>query len=209
MRTTSRTSSSCSASSGRPTTSSATSASSTAPTPLPRSWSWVTETSLRRVRCGIALAGALTALAFLAQPASAAATRTEYVAQADPICHGATVQAKRILRKKHLSDRIDPSVLRSGDHDAALRIASAYAVTRKTYNRSIDQIAAIPAPPGDETVIARWVTDLQSYRRAVNRMILNIRRDRDRTAYKNLQSAYVPLSADRRNLTPWEFQYCV
>jgi hypothetical protein len=92
---------------------------------------------------------ALAAVALLAVPAvaGAAATRAEYVAQADPLCADANGDIERLNGKFRRLEKME-------------RFRAAGNVLRKTGTRlsvSIRQVRAIPPPPGDEQLIARWL----------------------------------------------------
>jgi hypothetical protein len=87
----------------------------------------------------------------LAEPAVAASTRAEYVAQADPYCAAANQDIRRLNRRAR-------KLFRAG------HFAAAGGEIRKTGRRlsaSIAQVRAIPPPPGDEQTIASWLNLVQ------------------------------------------------
>ena len=101
---------------------------------------------MRRIALSVAV---LAVVAPLVVPGSAgaAATRAEYVAQADPFCEDANGDIARLNKKfRRLK--------------GAAKFKAAGNVLRKTGTRlsnSIQQVRAITPPPGDEQLIARWL----------------------------------------------------
>jgi hypothetical protein len=129
-----------------------------------------------KVRGGIAIVLATFVVASLATSASAAATRSEYVAQVDHVCSAARPQLKAAQRK---IARIAKSI-----GSVALKVpvtgASTKAVLRKlnrlskslarvgrsstvVWSTMVEGIATIPAAAGDEGAVAQWVAGLRQY----------------------------------------------
>jgi hypothetical protein len=80
--------------------------------------------------------------------AQAAATRTDYVNQAEPICSAANKVIHR-LNKRFVQLH---SQARYGAAGAAL------GKTGAVLARSVDQVRQIPPPPGDEMTISNWLS---------------------------------------------------
>jgi hypothetical protein len=115
----------------------------------------------RSARNLIAFVIAAVVLAIAATSASAAASRTEYVAQVDPICQAGQVQefaaAQPVLRaskraQKHHKLR-NPKVEKRLARQFA-RYFSQYAAIEHQVN---DQIAAVPPTPDDVSLIQVWL----------------------------------------------------
>jgi hypothetical protein len=124
--------------------------------------------SIRRTSVGMLAATIpLIALAITSQPAHAAATRAEYVAQVDPICQRAqspTVKAlfalgKAIVKKVGGSDRLE--ALTKHPNQFFKQVSGPYAKwlgrVNRIYARETGQIAAIAPAPGDEATVAMWL----------------------------------------------------
>ena len=121
----------------------------------------------------IALAIAGVALAIIATPANAAATRAEYIAQVDPICQSAlasesatlkqyTRRVKRI-RKHHPDVEIHPT-------KQFLRTVSAgYRKLAGEVSLANSQITPITPAPGDEFTVSRWMQDRTAFAQAAQR----------------------------------------
>jgi hypothetical protein len=104
----------------------------------------------------IALAAALV----WAPSAGAATTRTEFVAQAEPICGLANDDIARLNQRFHRQH-------------AKGRYRAAGQTLKKTGTRlsaSIDQVRAITPPPGDEGTIADWLGLIEKVALANERM---------------------------------------
>jgi hypothetical protein len=89
----------------------------------------------------------LVALAALPTASHAAATRAEYVAQADPIC-AATNAGIAKLNKDFLR------LHKKGRYRAA---GAALSKTGARLSASVAQVRAITPPPGDEATVASWL----------------------------------------------------
>jgi hypothetical protein len=103
------------------------------------------------------------AIALHVAGASAAATRSEYAAQVNPICASANAQAdqvfKRLARKVRKLDRAQG---KKGNGLGLLgRIGKLFAQadrrTEQIYDAELAQIAPIAPAPGDEAVVASWL----------------------------------------------------
>jgi hypothetical protein len=89
----------------------------------------------------------LIALAALPATSHAATTRADYVAQADPYCAAANRDIHR-LNKRFFA------LHKQGRYRAAGRFLGK---TGKRLSSSIDQVRAVPPPPGDEQTVASWL----------------------------------------------------
>ena len=116
---------------------------------------------MRRLAPSLRLAGIALAAGLVWVPsAGAAATRAEFVAQAEPICGLANDDIAHLNQHFHRQHR-------NGRYRAAGR------TLKKTGTRlwaSIDQVRAIPPPPGDEQTIASWLGLVQKVADANVRM---------------------------------------
>jgi hypothetical protein len=157
---------------------------------------------------GLAIALAVLAIGIAAAPANAASTRSEYVAQVDPICLSSQIQAHKVLRKHHLPTILFLDDLRSGDRKTQLRIAKSIEVTIKLDHRVVNQIAAVLPPPGDEGTITKWVADLRRYTANEVKAVHAIRADKGRRAYRLIFTALRPLIVDNQALKPFGFEHC-
>jgi hypothetical protein len=90
---------------------------------------------------------ALVVLLLGASVAIAAATRAEYVSQADPYCAAANKDIKALNQRFH-------RLFRRGKDKAAGRVLSK---TGTRLSRSVDEVRAIAPPPGDEALVGEWL----------------------------------------------------
>jgi hypothetical protein len=157
----------------------------------------------------MALGITMVALTISAVPAQAASTRADYVAQADPICHAANLKSKRVMRKHHLSSLIELDDLKSGDREDQLIVARQLSLTAKLIPPFIAALSPIPAPPGDEATIAKWIGDYRTFGRKSSRGANAIRHSKPHRAYHLVLSAVGPIFKDISALEPWGFQYCI
>jgi hypothetical protein len=108
------------------------------------------------------------ALAVVAAPASAATTRADWVAQVDPICQSAKKPADRAigawfkaLNKKGALDRpYKPKEFEREFTGISARLTSRLVAI---YSRVTTDIAAVVPAPGDESVVATWLADRNSF----------------------------------------------
>jgi hypothetical protein len=138
-------------------------------------------------RGAVALLTGLVVAAVAAAPASAASTRAEYVAQADPICQigiagaqGAFVKFTKIVKKKPGGRRAlrHPEVITEQIRMPASRLYRRLAAIYLGVNQ---QIAAIPPVPEDAPRVNSWLglratnaADLQMASRALKKKQLNL-----------------------------------
>jgi hypothetical protein len=157
------------------------------------------------------IAAAITLIALAIRPAMApaASTRAEYVAQVDPICHTTDVRGKRLMRKHHLPTVIDLNELRGGGRDDQLVVAKQLALSsHQVIGPFIAAISPVPAPPGDEDIIAKWIGDYRFFMRNSIRAVHAIRQDKARRAYHLILATFPGILEDVQALEPWGFQYC-
>jgi hypothetical protein len=157
----------------------------------------------------IALAIAVISLAINPAPAPAAATRAEYVAQVDPICHAADLKGKRLFEKHRLPKAIDLGSLQYGGREGQLIVARQIVLNnRRVVGPSIASISTIPPPPGDEVLISTWIGDLRFYKRNTDKAARAIRKGKPHRAYHLIVATFGPIFEDAEALEPWGFQYC-
>jgi hypothetical protein len=89
----------------------------------------------------------IAALAAMVASSQAAATRAEYVAQAEPICGLANDDIAHLNRRFR-------ALHKRGDFKKA---GKALSRTGTRLSASIDQVRAITPPPGDEQTVASWL----------------------------------------------------
>jgi hypothetical protein len=98
------------------------------------------------------IAAVLAALAVAAPAASGAATRAEFIAQADPVCAEANAVAKQQLSGfgADIGDERWKSAARR------------FRVTLRVFNGMIDSLSAIEPPAADAALISNWIARLRS-----------------------------------------------
>jgi hypothetical protein len=117
---------------------------------------------MRRLATTLTLA--CLAAAVVAAPAQGAATRTEYVAQVDPICKAAAPQVKKSLGSMKLPspakiEKLDP---KTGLKRISRSFGKTLGRTNKVLTAMTTRIAAVPAAPGDEAIVADWIFNQRS-----------------------------------------------
>jgi len=81
-------------------------------------------------------------------------SREEYVSQVEPICEANTVANKRIL--KNVRERA-----RSKSPRTVKRAGGQFIHASEAFGVTVDKIAAVPRPPGDEARLLRWLDRLR------------------------------------------------
>jgi hypothetical protein len=84
-----------------------------------------------------------------AAPADAAATRTEYAAQADPICKSNDKAFSHLWKRFTRLAKLYPFKIQAA--------ANALERMGSRYSSSIRSLRLIAPPPGDEALIAQWL----------------------------------------------------
>jgi hypothetical protein len=103
-----------------------------------------------------------------------AATRPEYVSRLDPICQSYEKPALKLVGRyfkqtagvRKAQSELDPAVAERrllGPFGSLLRGID------KVVGKLTTQIAAVPAPAGDELAVAQWLAGRRAYRRAADR----------------------------------------
>jgi hypothetical protein len=98
------------------------------------------------------------ALAITATTASGASTRSEYVAQVDPICQNTHVQEKAAAHS--FKARAHQLIKRGVDPESKPGIRAAvhfYGRIARAERRAIGDIASVAPAPGDEEIISKWL----------------------------------------------------
>jgi hypothetical protein len=105
---------------------------------------------MRRLRPPHLLLLALCCLLAIPAAAHAAATRAEYVAQADPVCASANRDIHRLNKRFSSLDK-------DGRYGAAGQTLKR---TGARLSASIAQVRSITPPPGDEQTISSWLGEV-------------------------------------------------
>ena len=90
-----------------------------------------------------------------AAPANGAATRAEYIAQADPICQTTMEAERRALGPKGTVIRL----MKEGRFKAAAR---RYRNSNVAWSVGVEQLAALEPPSADAQLLATWVQMLRA-----------------------------------------------
>jgi hypothetical protein len=121
----------------------------------------------------IALAITGVALAIIATPANAAATRAEYVAQIDPICQSALAREsatlKRFTRRVKRIRRHNPDVEVHPTKPFLRTVSAGYRQLAGEVSLANGQITPIAPAPGDELTASRWMQDRTAFAQAAQR----------------------------------------
>ena len=138
-------------------------------------------------------------LAVLPTAAHAAATRAEYVAQAEPICGMSNDKIERLnTRFRALRDK--------GEFGRAGKVLRR---TGTTLSAAIVQVRAIPPPPGDGQTISSWLDSVQ--RIANNHLKMGAAEAHEKfKRVKRLQTANARIASEAHALVAdWNFHACV
>jgi hypothetical protein len=167
----------------------------------------------RLLRPRIAIPGVLVAFAAATSPqvAHAAATRAEYVAQVDPICHAAEKKESRAVRSlkkaaKRLRDRgidteeLTKPVIRLGAHF--------YRQGAHRVRATNTQIAAVPAAPGDESIVALWLQKRRAVSDFLGRGARAFAHAKRRQVRKQISQAFKREFAAETVVRDFGFRYC-
>jgi hypothetical protein len=103
-------------------------------------------------RIGTLLAAGLAATAIAAPLAEGAATRAEYIAQADPICAKANKVANQQL--PGFGDDVDAERWKGA--------ARRFRVTLRAFNGMIASLSSLQPPAADAALISQWLEGLRS-----------------------------------------------
>jgi hypothetical protein len=119
----------------------------------------------------VALAITMIALVIAAAPASAAATRAEYVAQVDQTCSSSAPAFKKTFKTilnlgnkmPPLPDGADPKRFLRKLNRWGKQLARAQRRFDRVFATMVEGIAAVPPAPGDEAAVGQWVNGLRQY----------------------------------------------
>lgn len=135
-----------------------------------------------------------------AASASAAATRAEYAAQADPICKSSDKQTGRLSKRFVRLAKQYPFKIQ-----AAANALEGISTTISSTNSSL---RLIPPPPGDEVLISQWL-DIWDRIAAKYRLGASAYRLNEFKKLNHLLSTAVRLNGQARSLvSDWPFQHC-
>lgn len=151
----------------------------------------------RRLPTVASIAAATLAIAAIAH-AAGGPTRTEYVAQVEPICQANTMASQRILTGA--SAKVKQKKLASAGSQF-IRAAAAF-------GKATGEIAAVPQPPADQPKLAKWVEHLrlvQGYLRKAGKALKVSDRDHATIDVIKLRSAG---NAANNVVYDFEFRYC-
>lgn len=100
----------------------------------------------------------------VAAPAHGAATRAEYVAQVDPICKAAGPQLKKSLAalKPPSAAKLEQLDPKKGLKRISRIFGRSLSRTNRVLTAMTTRIAAVPAAPGDELIVADWILNQRS-----------------------------------------------
>jgi hypothetical protein len=112
----------------------------------------------RRAQGVIALAIAAIALAIMASPASAATTRADFVAQADPICQNGQAQEAVAIQPFAQALKRDKKHHNRKTRRRVGRAFLAYLIQYTNIERAVNaQLATLPVAPDDISLIQVWL----------------------------------------------------
>lgn len=93
-------------------------------------------------------------IAVWAAPADAASTRAEYVDQAEAVCAGPAPQLLKIVKQEQ---KLNKQARHLRPSQLAVRLGKLLGRLATIEGQVLNQLAAIPPAPGDESVIAQWL----------------------------------------------------
>lgn len=151
----------------------------------------------------IAISIALVALTIGVGSANAAATRAEYVAQADPICQAGLNQVgkrlpgliKRIARRPNITPPV--------------AFAYGLALGGKIFAQETNKLAAIAPPPGDEATVGGWLDGHRTYKRKLDTAVAAGKHKKKKQMLRRFKQAAVAVAQANQLVADFGFQYCV
>lgn len=153
----------------------------------------------------IAVAGLI--LAITASAAQAAATRAEYVADAERVCKSANKQAKKALRRVDFSKL--ERIVELEKPDKFFRfLAKLSGVTNKPLGRMVKRLYALEPAPGDEVLVAQWLDGLGDYKRLTDRYVRSTFRGKYARAFRFESQAADALIGGARFVNGFGFKRC-
>jgi hypothetical protein len=103
----------------------------------------------------LVLLAAVVAAALLVPPAAVAATRQEYIAQADPICQATEAAERHAIGPVGAIQRL---IERGRLKAAGKRLRNEFGA----FSRGVEQLATIQPPDADAQLIGAWVENLRA-----------------------------------------------
>jgi hypothetical protein len=154
-----------------------------------------------------AFGAATLAVAIAAPTAGAAATRAEYVAEADPICKRAQKAANRVFSK--LGRRNVKEIASGRDPEKFLRVfAKLTGRANKPFGRMVKSLYEIQPPPGDEISVSQWLDGLGDYKRLIDRSVRATFRGKIGRAFQFELDAANALFGGARFVNGFDFEHC-
>jgi hypothetical protein len=155
---------------------------------------------------GACVAASLT-VAIAAPTAGAAATRADYVAQAEPICKRAKEKANRIA--KRLSTRTLKKLVEGDDFEKFERLlAKLTGRANKPFGKMIKRLHEVQPAPGDEIAVAQWLDGLGDYKRLTDRYVRSASRGKLGRAARFQIDAVNALVGGARFVNGFDFKHC-
>jgi hypothetical protein len=159
---------------------------------------------------------ALLVLSVSVPAAGAAATRAEYVAQVDPICQAGQrdmrVEAKRQNPAiKKIRQKLEQGGLSRQREELLLGklAAKEFAPTLKVFPRVTTQITAVVPAPGDESLVAGWLSARQVYSRLIERAIHAARQGKTPTYNRHIENGTAKLIEGEIPVEGFGFRFCL
>ena len=153
----------------------------------------------------IAVAGLI--LAITAPAAEAAATRAEYVADAERVCQTATKQAKKALRRVDFSKLERIADLEEPDKFFRF-LAKVNGLTNKPFGRMVKRLYALEPAPEDEVLVAQWLDGLGDAKRLTDRSVRSTFRGKYARAFRFESQAIDALVGGARFVNGFGFKRC-
>jgi hypothetical protein len=166
-------------------------------------------------RASLAAPAILIAVAVFATPASAASTRAEYVAQVDPICRTALkpegkaglALLKGLTKLGNQSENGKPS--KKALNRFLRQTAKFFGVLARLENSVNNQIATVPAAPGDESTIATWLQQRGQYADLLRQSVVAVKHHRLRRFVTLADQSDVARDVADATVAGFGFRYCV
>lgn len=165
---------------------------------------------------GVSFVGLLMIGLVAVSPAHAASTRAAYVAEVDPICQSFvgpqnSALSAFITNSKRLG-RVAKSSLRSGNFKPFVRQNRRTAGSLNTYaqihSNLTDQIAAVPAAPGDEGTVTTWIGDRRQTEASVRSAATALNQFKYKVFQKRLKDADAAELASINAISGMGFHVC-
>lgn len=165
---------------------------------------------MRRMLIGLTCSAALAAV--VAPPAGAAATRAEYIAQADPICQSYAGPLDDAFRAYLKNFRRTERIAKKGSSrafvKATVREANSLDRVASLYLEVIAQLKAVAPPPVDASQVAAWLGFLAQEQAAEHAAAAAELRFQFKAYFKHLGEAQKADDAARASIAGFGFQSC-